>query len=444
MGGYKRLDLDDRRNIEEGLGKGLSFRRIASLIGHSPSAVAAEVKTNRDLLRTKVAKIPCRQAKTCKRTDVCSTCPHPHTVCARCADVLCLSVCAEHLALVGCKRTASAPWVCNGCAKKRYGCNRPGRYLYRAIVADEMAKVRRSASRRGVNMDATRFEEVLSVIRPALARNLSPYEIATLYSADIKVSSSTLYRWVERGYGGMANIDLERKVGFRPRKVHAPRKITHHGYERSFEAFLALDQDERDGCLEMDTVLGKRSDTKCLLTLYLRSCHFQLYILLKEKTSKEVAAAFDAIESADKTLFDSLFKVILTDNGPEFEDPAALERSVTAGSAPRCRVFYCDPRASQQKGRCEKNHSELRQMLPKMQTTMDALTQGDLALINANINSTPRRSLLGLSPLEMLVRVWGEQAMGFLDLFSIAIPKPDDIDLCPIDTSGIDEDDSSL
>lgn len=444
MDGYKRLDLDDRRNIEEGLGKGLAFRRIASLIGHSPSAVAAEVKTNRDLLRTKVVKIPCRQARTCKRTDVCATCPHPGTVCARCSDVLCLSVCAEHLALVGCKRTTSAPWVCNGCAKRRYGCNRPGRYLYRAIVADKMAKERRSASRRGVNMDAASFEGALSVIRPALARNLSPYEIATLYAADIKVSSSTLYRWVERGYGGCANIDLERKVGFRPRKVHTPRKITHHGRERSYEAFLALSQDERDGCCEMDTVLGKKTDTKCLLTLYLRSCHFQLYILLQEKTVKEVVGTFDAIESAGKTLFCSLFSVILTDNGTEFEDPAALERSVTAGLAPRCRVFYCDPRASQQKGRCEKNHSELRQMLPKMQTSMDALTQEDLAFINANINSTPRRSLLGLSPMEMLVRIWGRQARKLLELFSIDVPKPGDIDLRPIDTSGDEEDGLSL
>lgn len=440
MDDYKRLDLDDRKNIEDGLGKNVSFRRIAELIGRSLSAVATEVKSNRDLIRTKVAKIPCGKAAGCKKTGICAICPHPGGVCARCADVYCLEVCAEHLELVGCKRTASAPWVCNGCAKKRYGCNRPGRYLYRAQVANALSEKRRSASRRGVNMAAEDFERALGVIRPALARNLSPYEIATLYASTIKVSPSTLYRWVERGYGGCANIDLERKVGFRPRKQHKPHRITHHGKERSYEAFLALSQDERDGCCEMDTVLGKKTDTKCLLTLYLRPCHFQLYVLLEEKTADEVVRVFDAIESASKILFRSLFSVILTDNGSEFKDPAALERSVIEGFEPRCKVFYCDPRASQQKGRCEKNHSELRQILPKKQVSMDALTQGDLAAVNANINSTPRRSLLGLSPMEMLLRIWGERATEFLDLFSIDVLEPDDINLSPIDTSGTGED----
>jgi IS30 family transposase len=203
-------------------------------------------------------------------------------------------------------------------------------------------------------MTKQEFAGVLAVLRSALARNLSPYEIGQLYKNDVPVSPSTIYRWVQRGYGGMANIELERKVGFSPRKEHRPHRITRHGKDRSFEAFSALDEDDRDGCCEMDTVMGLKTDTRCLLTFYLRPAHFQLVVLLEEKTIDEVVRVFDMLESMSRILFTALFSVILTDNGTEFEDPEALERSAIPGMPKRCQVFYCDPRQSQQKGRCEK------------------------------------------------------------------------------------------
>ena len=48
-------------------------------------------------------------------------------------------------------------------------------------------------------------------------------------------------------------------------------------------------------------------------------------------------------------LFRRLFGLMLTDNGPEFSDLEAIERSAL-GAGPRCRVYYCDARQSQQKG----------------------------------------------------------------------------------------------
>jgi IS30 family transposase len=289
-------------------------------------------------------------------------------------------------------------------------------------------------------MTAEGFAEVLSVLRSALARNLSPYEIGQLYKDGVAVSPSTIYRWVERGYGGMANIELERKVGFRPRRQVEPQRATRHGKERSYEAFCALDQDEQDGCCEMDTVMGLKTDTKCLLTLYLRPAHFQLVVLLEKKRINEVVRVFDMIEAMSRILFTALFSVILTDNGCEFEDPEALERSAISGMPSRCRVFYCDPRQSQQKGRCEKNHSELRQLLPKGRSSLDPLTQADIADINCKLNSTPRKSLLGRSPIESLVDAYGCRATEFMDAFSIDCLEPDDIDLNPLNTLGDDPD----
>ena len=81
---------------------------------------------------------------------------------------------------------------------------------------------------------------------------------------------------------------------------------------------------------------------------------------------------------------------ILTDRGSEFSDPLAIERSCLEPGKRRCRVFYCDPLAPGQKGACERNHSELRRILPKGRSDFDAPTCADLAVAASHVNSYPR------------------------------------------------------
>lgn len=153
----------------------------------------------------------------------------------------------------------------------------------------------------------------------------------------------------------------------------------------------------------MDTVLGKARDEQCLLTLFLRPCKVQPVLLLPKKASGAVASALDSLERAmGKHPFKRLFGIILTDNGVEFADTAAIEASAFGGDA-RCKVYYCDVRASQQKGACERNHVELRKMLPKRRgISFDDLTERDCAFVMSHVNSQPRPSLMGMSPLGML------------------------------------------
>lgn len=118
----------------------------------------------------------------------------------------------------------------------------------------------------------------------------------------------------------------------------------------------------------MDTVIGKTRDSQCILTLYLRSCGLQVALLLGSRESGAVAAALDMLEAAiGRDSFNRLFGTILTDNGPEFADAESLERSAPGDGPARCRVYYCDVRQSQQKGRCERNHVELRKPAPERQ-----------------------------------------------------------------------------
>ena len=54
----------------------------------------------------------------------------------------------------------------------------------------------------------------------------------------------------------MTNMELRRKVGYRPRKRAAGRAATRHSARRSYAAFLALGEDACAAAWEMDAVEG--------------------------------------------------------------------------------------------------------------------------------------------------------------------------------------------
>ena len=158
----------------------------------------------------------------------------------------------------GYPRLERARWVCNGCPK-RHGnssCYRR-RVVYDARVAEALSAGMRSESRRGIDMDGSDAGRALGQVFDVISRRLSPYQASQTMDEDVRVSPSTIYERVGRGYGGCANAMLERKVKFKKRRPE----------ERSHRAFLALPEDERGGRWEMDTVPGRASGRTRLPTL---------------------------------------------------------------------------------------------------------------------------------------------------------------------------------
>ena len=372
---YYRLDKRERKAIEHGLDRRASCRSMAEDLGRSPSTVHDEVVRNRVVVRG-----PGRGG------NVSGTGPGQAG--------------GERV----CPRLLAWPFCCNGCRSRRYHCSYRWRCEYLAADAQAFAEEDLSAPRRGVDMEPGAFELACSLIASDLARGLSPQQIAEARAAEVGVSKSTIYRWVSEGYGGMSAFDLRRKVGYKPRRKSAARASTHHGAERSYEAFCALPGDERALACEMDTVVGRARDSQCLLTLLSRPCRVQLPLLMPARTKAATVEALDRVERAlGLAGFRALAGLVLTDNGGEFEDAAGIERSCTEPGELRCRVYYCDPRQSQQKGACERNHVEIRKMLPKGRgVSFDDLDEADARFVGSNVNSEPRPSLMGLSPLAML------------------------------------------
>lgn len=366
--GYGRIDKADREAIQNGLGKRKGCREIAGSIGRSPAAVTEEVKRHRTW------KDGERRGETVPDDPEEASCPH----------------------------LKGWPWTCNGCMAYGRKCGRRQRMEYKASLAQAASERTRSESRRGINRREGDFEKIAFEIRSDVLDGKSPEQIC-LAKPHLGLAPSTLYRWAQRGYFSMSPMDFRRQVGYKPRKERADPRPTPHGEERSYAAFCALPEEERARACEMDTVIGRARDSQCLLTLFLRPCKVQPALLLPKKASSAVASALDSLERAlGERPFARLFGIILTDNGAEFADTAAIEASAFGGGA-RCRVYYCDVRQSQQKGACERNHVELRKMLPKRRgISFDELTERDCSFVMSHVNSQPRPSLMGMSPLRML------------------------------------------
>lgn len=394
---YFRLTRAERASIERSLDRRESGREIARGLGRSNSTVSDEVRRNRT-----VAKGPAKGERVADVPD--DACP----------------------------KLLRWPWVCNGCRHRRYHCGRRWGCEYSAARAQALADAELSGARRGVNRREDDFEAMMAAVRSDVARGLSPAQIVEARKDRFSVSASTLYRWIEQGYAGMSNMELRRKVGYKPRRPHGGHGASPHGPGRSFAAFSALPEEERAGACEMDSVIGLSRDSARLLTLYLRPARFQLALPVPDGTAASVAAALDGLEAVlGAEGFRRLFGLVLTDNGAEFSDAAALERS-SLGEGRRCRVFYCDPRQSQQKGRCERNHVELRKLLPKGRgISFDALDGRDCAELMSQLNSEPRPSLMGATPVSLLRAAAPEEAGALLDAYGIREVPYGELELSP-------------
>ena len=398
---YARLTRHERDTVQRMLERRKSCREIAREIGRSPSTVSAEVASHRFVTAPRARAGERVDAS----TDLSAACP----------------------------RLAAWPRCCNGCGRYRaIGCRRRPHVFYDARAAQLCADSVLVSSRRGIDADEPAAAEALALIRDCLRRGISPEQMAARNGGPVELSPSTIYRWVGAGYDGMTAMELRRKVGYRPRRRPAARTATRHSPRRSHGAFLALPGDERAAAWEMDTVEGSRADSACVLTLLHRPSRLQLYLPLREKTAAAVAAGLDGLRAVlDWDGMRRVFRAVLTDNGPEFADEGAI--AAVLGERPgETRLFYCDPRRSDQKGACERNHVELRKLLPKGRgLRFDRLSPADLALAMSHVNSEPRGALGFATPAAIFRAMLGEDAARLLDAYGVEEVPLAGLDLTP-------------
>lgn len=429
-GNGKHLTLKDRTDIEVELNKGTSFSKIAKLLCKDPSTISREVFNHRLSTPNNAYNRSlnhCMLKDACKRQHVCEKCFRSVYKGMSCKSCKRCNTNCKHFIQEYCETVKYAPFVCNACSKTKK-C-RFTKYFYKATSANRLYKEKLVESRQGINISEKELLILDELIKPLIMQGQSPYLICANNKADIPVSPRTIYRYIELNALSIKNIDLSRKVRYKPRKQIKELKAIDKGIYigRTYEDFIEYSSLNSDlNIVEMDTVIGNNKSNKVLLTLFFRNCKFMMAYLLDKKTASNVIAIFDTLEEKlSKFTFKLTFPIILTDRGSEFMRPDEIE--ISKDNDFKTNIFYCNPQAPYQKGCLEKNHEYIRYILPKG-TSFDNLSQEKVELMLSHINSTKRASLNGLSPFQLASQLLPKKA---LQVFNIKYIEPNNIILKP-------------
>ena len=427
-GNHTHLTLEDRQYIEQALNEGKSFREISRYLCKDPSTISKEVWNNR-IVNTYhrgsfinphnfcIHRFNCKKINACNKIVICDI------YCKSC--LRCNSVCSR-FEKEECKRMIKAPFVCNGCDKPRHKCSIQTKYEYNAKAADRLYRERLSDSRSGVNLSRHELHVLDDVVKPLIDQGQSPYMIVANHP-ELNISVKTLYNYIDQGLLLSRNIDLKRKVKFKPRKCHKSQITNREVFiGRTYQDFINNDINEMD-FWEMDTVKSARGSLKCILTLYFPECELLVARLMNRCTPGAVKLEFSSLQRSlgDTYEFAILFNAILTDRGSEFGRPDELEKGDR--DFKRTSIYYCDPMRSNQKGGIENVHTMLRMILPKG-TVFENLTQWDVRKCADHINNAPRKNLNGYTPYELALQTFGEETVKKLQLRYVA---PDEVTLSP-------------
>ena len=380
---YQHLTLEQRIEIQECLSHGMTFKDIAKRIGKNQTTVSREIKRHLVV-----------RASTVTRTTKDGTPLHDP-----------------------CPLLLKPPFVCNPCKRYHRACAFD-KYVYCANIAHKAYESELRTSREGIPLNKETFYENDRIITSGIRTGQHLYHI--LQTHDLGVSVSTVYRHLKKGYLSVSAVELPRVVKFKQR-AHAYASYVPKASKvgRTHADFLLFK--EQAGCpawVEMDTVIG-RIGGKTILTFDFTFCNFMIGLLLPDKSAASVSSAILALKKrlADHNLsFGTVFPVLLTDNGGEFSNIAAIENDLQGNK--ETFLFFCDPLQSSQKPHVEKNHTIFRDIVPQG-TSFDDFTQDTVNLIFSHVNSVKRKLLNGRSPWELFAFTYGDNLPALLNIEKI-------------------------
>ena len=125
------------------------------------------------------------------------------------------------------------------------------------------------------------------------------------------------------------------------------------------------------------------------------------------------------LERAAPRAFARLFPLLLTDNGAEFSDCAAIERSALDPAARRCSVYYCDVRQSQQRAAASATTSSPQDTAQGPRDQLRPAGRAGLRGPDVALNSEPRPSLGGMCAIDMLLAALGADGRELLDALGV-------------------------
>lgn len=370
---YQHLTLEQRIEIQECLSHGMTFKAIGRRIGKDQTTVSREIKRHAIIKQSNLI-----------RTDQTGA----------------------SIAAKPCELLLKAPFVCNACKHSHHTCSFD-KHIYRAKDAQKAYESEWKAAREGIPLNKETFYENDRIITQGLRNGQHLYHI--LQTHELNVPTSTVYRYLKKGYLSACAIDFPRVVKFKPRApAYSPFVPKTARIGRTYADFLLFkEENDISSWVEMDTVIGSIGG-KVILTLDFVACNFMAGFLLPDKNAVSVSSSMLLLKNrfiSSGMSFGAIFPIILTDNGGEFSDVLSIENDLNGSK--ETNLFFCDPARSSQKPHVEKNHTLLRDIVPKG-SSFDSFSQGTVDLIFSHINSVKRKSLNGKTPYQVFSFLFGD------------------------------------
>ena len=444
----KHMTEEDRQTIESCLRRGWTIAQISEKIGRPESTVAREVKKRRidSDKGARASNALCAHFEGCTRRDVCAVPCGMRKLCRNCHR--CFEACADFLPRT-CERLVTSPFVCNGCERERTCPLGKKYYIAKAAQGSYVGILH--GSREGVRATDGQLAAINGVFSGCTRRGQSIRNVMANNPRLFPFCERTMYNYVGLKVFDAVRGDLPFACSRRPRKSRPQTKTDAKcrvgRAQPDLLSYRLANPDTVGHEAEMDGLEGQKADGRYMFTYIFNDTGLALGVIRDGKTSADCRAVFDTLwEAAGPALFRKIFRVIITDNGPEFSDPVYIERDplfvplgtnaglewaqVADPAKYRARVFYADAYIPRQKPHVERVHEEVRRVLVKG-CSFASLSQDDVSLVFSHVNSYTRGVLDDGTPYDLFVKAHGEEGRRFLDRLGIVRVAPNEVNLTP-------------
>ena len=280
------------------------------------------------------------------------------------------------------------------------------KYVYSAEVSEQKYRYNMTAKGPNVKLDAN--YKLVEYIEKGIKKERKSPEILV---AEIKrkkeefgvvVCAKTIRNCIHKRILNITEKDMIYKKVYKEKnknKKHCDRVPAEKSID--FRPKEANDRSEY-GHWEGDLVVGKDGKGAALLTFTERMTREEIIFKIPSKHAINVARTLDKLEKEYKSEFKNKFKTITFDNGSEFRDYKALEKSYdNRKKEPRVKVYYAHPYRSGERGSNENANRLIRRFIPKG-TVITDISEEFIKQIEDWINNLLRPMFGYKSSLEMV------------------------------------------
>jgi IS30 family transposase len=267
--------------------------------------------------------------------------------------------------------------------------------FYSGIRAETLAIERKKV----VNYQTRKIPKISEIVKiflfSSLQKRTSPEQICGRLKREfgIRISHTTLYRYIseDRKNGGTLYLNLRHGKKKYRKKLNKEYAYAVINKKRINERPAIANEKREPGHWEIDTIFGL-DQKSYLLTLTDKATKLEIIRKIPNKEAATVVA-----EIAKVIAFTLLpFKTITPDNGTEFAYHEQIEK-VTGAS-----VFFAWPYHSWERGLNEHQNGLIRDFYPK-KTDFRDISDADIAKVERNLNTRPRKALGFLTPAEAML-----------------------------------------